>query len=207
MEKHTTFMIWNVQYSQSENVYKLYFLISRKVLYNIVIWFLLYKKYKSAMNTYISFLPKILPSSEPTPSRSPLSVWIGSLCYMKLLTSSLFSHGSAYRSTLPPFVPLSPSHTVLKSPFYTSVSQFILTVNKFINTIFSVVSFHKYVSIYLFVFLSDFTLYNRLNAHLPHKNWLKLNIFYDEYAIVSVCHIFINSSIDRYLGCFHALAI
>ena len=52
-----------------------------------------------------------------------------------------------------------------------------------------------------------FTQYNSFQVHPCCCKWLNI-LFSDYYSIVYVCHIiFINSSVDEHLGCFHMLSI
>ena len=63
--------------------------------------------------------------------------------------------------------------------------------------------------IFIFLFLTHFTLCNRFCVHPPHQNWCKCVPFYGWiiFHCVYVPHFFIHSSVDWHLGHFHILAI
>ena len=61
---------------------------------------------------------------------------------------------------------------------------------------------------FVFLFLTYFTLHNRLQVHPPHQNWLECVPFVAEwYPVVCMYPSFLtHSSADGPLGCFHVLA-
>ena len=73
-------------------------------------------------------------------------------------------------------IPPSPSPTVSKRLFYTSVSLLLSHIQDYHNHLSK---FHVYALVYCTgVFLSAyFTLYNRLQFHPPHWNWFKCILF------------------------------
>ena len=75
-------------------------------------------------------------------------------------------------------IPPSHCHTESKSLFFTSVSLLLSCIQ---GHHYHLSKFHIYVLVYctgvFFFFLTDFTLYNRHQFHLPHKNWLKCVLF------------------------------
>ena len=62
--------------------------------------------------------------------------------------------------------------------------------NKFINTVFLNSIYMFWCTIFVFFFLTYFTLYNRLSAHSPHLNPLKSVLFYSSviFHCVYVVH-------------------
>ena len=63
--------------------------------------------------------------------------------------------------------------------------------------------------IFVFHFVTEFTLYNRLQVHPPRINWLQL-VPYCDWLIFHCVYeysFFTHSSVDRHLGCFHVVYI
>ena len=63
-------------------------------------------------------------------------------------------------------------------------------------------------AIFVFLFLTYYTLYGSVLTHPCLYKWLDFVPFYGwVVVIVYMYHMFIHSSVDGHLGCFHALAI
>ena len=62
--------------------------------------------------------------------------------------------------------------------------------------------------IFVFICLTYFTLYDNLQIHpcCCKWNYFILVFMAEYYSIIYMCHIFIHSSVDGHLGCFHVLA-
>ena len=62
---------------------------------------------------------------------------------------------------------------------------------------------------FILLFLTHFILYNRFWVHPLHQNWLKFIPFcgWVIFLCIYVTHLFIHSSVDGHLGCFHVLAL
>ena len=62
--------------------------------------------------------------------------------------------------------------------------------------------------IFIFLFVTYFTLYNRFYIHPPHQNWLKHVPFYGWviFHCVSIPQLLYPFTVDGLLGCFHVLA-
>ena len=119
-----------------------------------------------------TYIPSIL-SLPPTLPTLPFQVVTKHQTDLPVLCSSFplaiyFTDGSAYMSMLlSNFFPTSPSRTVSSSPFSMSVSLF-LPCHQVLQYHFS--RFHIYMLIYgicFFLFLTYFTVYDRLYVH-PH---------------------------------------
>ena len=91
---------------------------------------------------------------------------------------------------------LKSSH-LLSPSFCTKVCSLCLPLsccpaNKFINTVFLDSIYRCWCTIFVFLFLTYFTLYNRLSAHSPHLNPLKCVPFYSwvTFHCVYVAHLY-----------------
>ena len=101
-------------------------------------------------------------------------------------------------------IPPSSSPTESKRLFYTSVS---LLLSCILGSRYRLSKFHMYALIYcIAVFLSDFTLYNRLQSHPPHQNWFKC-ILFNSWVILHCVYVpqlsypFISQWTSRLLPC------
>ena len=112
-------------------------------------------------------------------------------------------HANATRSVCPT---LSFPDCVYKSGFYVCISVSALHIGSSVP--FS--RFHIYVLIFIFLFLTYFTLYKGSRVHPSQLNRLKFIPFYD-WVIIFHYYIhyilFIHFFVDGHLGCFHVLAI
>ena len=62
--------------------------------------------------------------------------------------------------------------------------------------------------VFVFLFLTYFTQYDNLQVHPRCCKW-HISFFFvtEQYSTVFTYHVFIHSSVDGHLGCFHVLAI
>ena len=61
--------------------------------------------------------------------------------------------------------------------------------------------------IVVFLLLTYFTLTDTRFIHITRNDPISFLFMAEEYSIVYMYHIFIHSSVNGYLGCFHILAI
>ena len=103
------------------------------------------------------------------------------------------------------FVFPSPSLIASTSLFYVCVPTAALQMwTIFLNSTYM----HSY-TIFVFLFLTYFTQYSRLQVRSPHQSWLKCIPFHGWviFRCIYIYHnFFIHSSVDGRLGCFHVLA-
>ena len=110
-----------------------------------------------------------------------------------------------------PFSQIIPPLPSPKSPKVCSLHLclFCCLAYRVIITIFLNSIYMCYYTVLELFFLGYFTLYNRLKFQPPQKNWFKC-ILFNSWVIfhcVYVSHLYIHSSADGHLGCFHVLAI
>ena len=134
--------------------------------------FSLYNKVKQ-LYVYIHPLPLEPPSH---PSRSPQSAELSSLCYTVASHYHYISiiilhivvyicHCYSFNSSNPPLSPLCPQVHSLYLYLYSCCT------NKFISTIFPDSKYILWYMIFVFLFLSYFTWYDRLWVHPHHYKW------------------------------------
>ena len=163
---------------------------------------------------HISSLLSLPPSYPPYPTplgghkhRADFPVLCG--CFPLAIG---FIFGSVYMSMpLSYFVPvyLSPSlcpqvHSIVRVRLYSCPApRFFMTTFFFLDS--------KYMCqhmVFVFLFLTYFTLYERLwSTHLTTNNLISFPFMAEYYSIVYMRHIFfIHSSVDGHLGCLHIMA-
>ena len=123
--------------------------------------------------------------------------------YSKFPLSFYFRYGNVYVSMfLSQFIPSSHFPTV--TSLFSMSASLLLPCNQVHQCHFS--RFHIYASIYVFVFLFQtyFTLYNRLQAH-PHHS-IDLNLFLLILSNISL-YTCTSTSLSIHLCCFHVLTI
>ena len=122
-------------------------------------WFLPYNNEKSAIICLLSLPP---PSTIPPLQVITKHQAVKSVLYSTFSLAVYFTHGSVYMSMLlSQFISPSPSLIGSTSVFYTSVSPFLPCKN-----VHQYSRFHIYTlyTIFVFLFMTYFTLYNRLQA-------------------------------------------
>ena len=132
--------------------------------------FLLYNKVNQLYAYIYPHIPSLL-SLPPTLPIPPLQVVIKHRADLPVLCSSFplaiyFTFGSVYMSVLlSHYVPASPPPTVSSSPFSTSASLFLpYHQAHFLDSIYYMCQH----TVFIFLFLTYFTLYDRLQVHPPH---------------------------------------
>ena len=150
--------------------------------------------------------PSLTSLPPPTPShlsRLSQSTRLRSLChtanshFLSILGMEMYV--SMFLSL---FIPSSPFPTV--TSLFSMSASLLLPCNQVHQCHFS--RFHIYASIYVFVFLFQtyFTLYNRLQAH-PHHS-IDLNLFLLMLSNISL-YTCTSTSLSIHLCCFHVLTI
>ena len=139
------------------------------MLYTVV--FLLYSKVNQLYYIHPSSLDLAVSHRPPSqPSRSLQSTDLSSLCYTYTVASHWLPvlHMAVYMCKIlisqsaPPFLPpLCPHACSL------CLCLYFCPADRFICTIFLDSTYMCYYAIFVFLFLTDFTLYNRLWSH-PH---------------------------------------
>ena len=134
--------------------------------------FLLYNKVKQLYVYIYSHIPSLLslPLTLPIPS---LQVITKHQIDLLVLCSSFplainFTFGSVYMSMLlSHFIPAPPLHPVPSSPFSTSMSLFLPCHQVHQYCFFNSTYMHQH-TVFIFLFLTYFTLYDRFQIHPPH---------------------------------------
>ena len=171
-------------------------------------WFLPMQQCGSALSTHIS--PPPWASLPSYPSRLSRSTRLNSLSYKTTFHQSSILHMAMHVSMLlSQFLPPSPSLTVFSSLFSSSVFLF-LPLTEVHQWYFS--RFHTYVLIYNICFSLPDLAYSEWKA-LGLSTSIQLTqicsfLLAEWYFIVYMCpNIFIHSSVEWHLGCFHVLSI
>ena len=148
-------------------------------------------RHESATGAHVSPTWNSLPPPSP-PHPSGLSQSTGYECPASCLELALvihFTYGNGrvsmlFSQTIPP----SPFPTESKSLLFTSVScclVYRIIIIVFLNSIYM-----HLCSVFVFFFLTYLTLFNRLQFHPPHQNWLKCVPFYSWVIFHCVTHFF-----------------
>ena len=146
-------------------------------------------------------------TSHPIPQGHPSAPALSTLSHTLNLDWRSISHTIIYifqcynlKSSHPRLFPES------KSLFFTSVFLFHIGSFSYYLSKFHICAL---ITVLVFFFRTYFTLYNRLKFQPPQKNWFKC-ILFNSWVIfhcVYVSHLYIHSSADGHLGCFHVLDI
>ena len=167
-------VVYKVKNRFFSSYYLFYFLIGGKLLSNVVLVSAI-QWCKSALSLHIS-PPSGASLPSPHPSRSSQSPRLGSPCHTATSHQLSALHMTMYMCRC--YV-LCSSHSFL--PVLCPQAHFLyLCLHSFPAQVhrYHFPKSHINVLISVFLFLTYFTLYNRLYIHPPHYNWLKFILFY-----------------------------